>query len=174
MNELLQNVGIVSATFVAFISAAFAMHKFFRTINPIKIMPSMYINLKEVNGDSISAKITNRSPENLYIVSCQVKEAKTVRKALLTHIKNPLIKPYLYPAVWFGGMTYNLLHEPQIKLEPGATTELTHELDLLHPIAGFSEPEFLVILKLSTGRVFRSGRLETPLCWHFSQVKKRA
>ena len=174
MIEIAKNIGIVSAGLVALIGAIYTILKFWGSLKPLRIEPSMHFDFENKNSDAISAKIINRSKETIYVAECFAKEAKPIKLALATHLRNPFIKPKLYPNVWYGTNQYNLLDEAQLKIEAGETKELWHKLDLEHPIAGFSELEFLVKVRLSSGRVIRSHRLKTPPSWHFSVVRRNA
>lgn len=174
MDDIVKNIGIVCLGISGVIAALYAIRKFWRSVKPIKISPSINLTFGESQCDSISAVITNRSEETLYIVKCHARESKPLKYSILTHLKHPLIKPSLYPCVWWGAKIYELLNQKQYKLEAGETLELNHVLNFNHPIAGFMEYEFKVIVQLSTGRKVVSERFKVPLKWHFSSLRNNA
>lgn len=174
MIELAKNIVIVSTGLVALIAAIYSVLKFWGSLKPLRIEPCMHFNLESNNDDSIGAKVINRSKEPVYIIACHAKEAKKISRAVVTHLKNPFIKPSLYSCVWYGAKQYDLLHNKQIKLDPGDSIELRHALDLKSPMAGFMEPEFLIVAKLSSGRIVKSYRMQTPEAWHYNFIRRDA
>ncbi len=174
MIDIVKNIVVTCGGIAVFISALYTLRKFCRSVRPIKIVPSININLDGTKSDSIGAVVTNRSEESLYIVDCFAQESKPIRYAILTHLMHPLIKPSLYPSVWWGAKVFGLLNKKQHKLEAGETVELKHELNFNHPLAGFCEHDFKVIVKLSTGRKVVSQRLGAPMRWHVSSLRNNA
>ncbi|WP_298441013.1 hypothetical protein [uncultured Ferrimonas sp.] len=168
MIDIAKNIGIVCGGLLAFISTVYALRKFIRALRPIIISPSVNVSFTDQKSDSIKALVVNRSEETVYITQCDAKECKPLLRALFTHLKNPFIKPSLYPCVWWGAKVYGLLGTRQYKLEAGETVELEHRLDFSHPIAGFCEHEFKIVLELSSGKKVVSNRVGIPARWHIS------
>ncbi len=174
MKEFFINIGMICGGISIFIGALYAIRKFVRTIRPIEIIPSTIICFNGSGPETIEAVVTNRSEENLYVTECFARESKPIKRAVLTHLMNPLIKPSLYPCVWWGSKVFHLLNEKQFKLEAGETIHLKHQLNFSQPIKGFCEYEFKVIVKLSTGRTVISHRLKVPKRWHISSLRQNA
>ncbi|MDO6514052.1 hypothetical protein [Neptuniibacter sp. 2_MG-2023] len=174
MIDITKNIAVICGGLLAFISTVYALRKFLRALRPIKITPSVYMSFTEQNSDSIKARIVNRSEETVYITQCNAKECKSLQRAIVTHLKNPFIKPSLYPCVWWGTKVYSLLGKQQYKLEAGETVELEHKLDFSLPIAGFCEHEFKIVLELSSGKKVLSNRLSVPAKWHISSFFSNA
>jgi hypothetical protein len=102
MSETIEYVGTVCGLVVLFIGAIYAIRKIFRGVRPIKITPSTIISFNSSEPEVIAVVLTNRSEESLYVVECFARESKTLKRALLTHLKKPFIKPALYSCVWWG------------------------------------------------------------------------
>ncbi len=171
MDEIFTNLLSICVAAGVFIGAMYAIRKFVRALRPIKIIPSTVIHFNGVEPETIMALITNRSEENIYITECFARESKPIMDALMTHLKNPFIKPSLYPCVWWGSKVFHLLDEKQHKLEAGELVELKHQLNFNHPISGFIQNELRIIVKLSTGRKVISHRVKVPKHWHVSSLR---
>jgi len=147
------------------VAAIFALRKLLKLLSPIQIHPSAKIWFD--NGstpDSIKAKITNKSSESQYIVKCEARGTFSIWSIIKSHIKNPFLKPSLYPNIWYNGAVYSLINEPFLKIEPYQPIELKCEL-YDHPLNAMFTPYFLVKVTLSSGKTICSQRLETPERW---------
>jgi hypothetical protein len=146
------------------IGAIFAVRKFYKWLFPIKISPGYFISMDGSQSDAIVAKITNSSPENLYVTECTARGTFSLWHIIKTHIKNPLVKPHLYKNIRYNGVVYSLSDEASVKLEAGQPTELKHELSE-HFLSTMHTPYFVVFVKLSSGRTIRSHKVCTPASW---------
>jgi len=174
MTEFFTNLGLVCGALVSVIGALYVIRKFWRALFPIKIKPETTISFTEEILDSINAVVTNRSEDVVYITECYAQEVRPLTQAIIGHLRRPFLRPSMYPCLWWGANRYPLLHEHQLKLEPGETIKFKHQLNFNIPFLCFLEHEFKVIVKLSTGRTVVSHRLDVPDRWHIFFVRSNA
>jgi hypothetical protein len=156
----------------AIVAGIFTIRKVMGWLFPIRIAPSVFIQLSDLGPDEIRAAVTNRSREPLYIIKCRGRSANSMGHILRTHLKKPLTKPRLYPCIWFGPQVYDLMGPEPIKIEPDQPINLLHRLRLTSPIFAFTTPMLQVEVVISSGRIFRSPRIPIPNRWHVAyQIK---
>ena len=145
----------IAAAITALVAAFFALRKLYQWAFPIKIKPSysVWFNSGET-PDSIRATITNKGSEVQYIVKCEARGTFSVWHILKQHVFHPLVKPSLYPNIWYNGAVYNLLKIDSVKIEQYQQIELFCEL-YEHPLNAMYTPYFLVTVTLSTGKKIR-------------------
>ena len=157
----------------AFIALIFAVRKVHRLFFPIRITPSIHFPSDRSVRGQIGAEIVNKSNETQYIVRCEARGTYNIKHILLQHIKSPFTKPSLYRTIWFGVMTFPLIADERIKLEPFEPINKKHQL-ANHTLSYFDTPKFLIEVELSTGRKIRSNSLDVPLTWHHSYRGREA
>lgn len=154
--------GVITALIVAF----FHVRKFYQWFRPIKIEPSFRLFYANADPDEIIARITNRSTESQYILQCSARGTYSFRHILMEHIRNPLLKPSLYPNIWYGSVIYRFMDDESIKLELHQPIELTCKLHE-HPLNAMHTPYFFIEVELSSGKHIRSNKIETPGRWKY-------
>ena len=148
----------------AVIAAIFAIRKFYKWLFPISVNPSFSISMDGSKLNIIKANIVNRSSETLYVVECKARGTYSFFHIFMLHIKNPFISPKLYQNIWYKGASYELTSDNPVKLESNQPVELIHKI-YEHPISSMSTPYFIVIVKLSSGRIIRSKKHWAPESW---------
>lgn len=166
-------VAIASAV-VVMVSAFFALRTFWRWVFPVRIRASWFMSFEDGGADEIRADVINRSGESQYITRCRALSAHSFRRILTTHIRHPFIRPRLYPAVWFGMQTYELLGSTERRIEPYEIAHLAHKLNINFPLTRFLTPMFQIEVALSSGRTVRSKRLAVPERWKFQSINAPA
>lgn len=152
---------------IALIGAVFAIQTLKKWYRPIYINPSYCLYADNSSTpDEIRAEIINRSSEPQYIVKCVARGTYSRRYILKRHFLNPLLKPSLYPDIWYGPVFYNLMKEDKIKLEPYEPIKLSRKLSS-HPLNAMFEPYFFVIVTLSSGKTIHSRKILAPRRWRF-------
>ena len=155
---------IIGGTIVTLIAGFFALRKFVKFLFPLKVTPGYYVNLDNSKPDAIKANITNRSTETVYITDCIARGTYSIKHIVLVHLKNPLIKPRLYPNVWYHGATYTFLDDESLKIEPGQPIQLEHKLSE-HWLSAMHTPYFRIKVKTSSGKTVRSKKIKAPIRW---------
>ncbi len=162
IEAILKLAGVITAL----IAALFAVRKLYQWLRPIHIEPSFKIFLADAGPDEIGARITNRSTETQYILQCSARGTYSLRYILMKHIHNPLLRPSLYPNVWYGGVVYRLMESESIKLELYQPVKLSCKLHE-HPLNAMFTPYFFIEVKLSSGRTVRSKKMQAPERWKY-------
>ncbi len=116
------------------------------------------------DGNIIRATITNKSSEPQYIISCKARGTYSFRQIAMTHIRKPFIPPRLYSNVRYGGFSYDLMKQNNLKIEPLQPTELTHKLSD-HPLSAVHTPYFIIEVQLSSGHTIKSSKMYVPKFW---------
>ena len=99
------------------IGAFFALRKFFKWLRPIHVEASAKGFSDNSNPDEICAKIINRSSEHQYISECNARGTYSLGYKLKRHLRNPLLRPKLYPNIWYGGVVYNLMESEAVDFQ---------------------------------------------------------
>ena len=154
----------VAGVITALIATLFALRKFYKWLRPIHIEPSYTISFDNSDPNEIYAKIINRSTEPQYILRCSAKGTYSLRYILMTHIRNPLIRPSLYPNISYGGVVYDLMKGEAIKLELHQPVKLSCKI-FDHPLNAMFTPYFFIEVELSSGRTVHSKKLQAPERW---------
>jgi hypothetical protein len=149
---------------VAFVTAFFALRRFYNWLRPIRIAPRIKVVFDGSGPDQILARVTNISREDQVLVRCMARSTYPIRAILYHHLRRPLTPPRLYPNIWYAGIGFNLIGASPVRLTPFQRQELHYSLSN-HPLCLFLSPMIQIQAELSTGRVFRSGRLEIPEKW---------
>ena len=152
----------------AIVTAVFAIRKLYQWLFPIRVEPSFKVVFDGSEPDEIQARIINRSRETQYLIRCEAKSTYSLYTIIKRHLCNPLTPPRLYPNIWFNIPSFGLLGSAPLKIEPFEPVELRHRLSN-HPLSVFFTPMFQIEVQLSSGRVFRSKRLDVPARWRFRQ-----
>lgn len=160
-------VGAASAIIALF----FAIRKLYQWLNPISIKPSIHYPKDGAERGMIAAEIVNKSNETQYIVGCKAIGTYSLKSIISKHLEHPFTKPRFYNTIWFGTITFQILNNSPLKLEPFEPKKLKHCVTE-HPLAYFDTSLFLIEVELSTGRKFRSAKLFVPNFWHFSSCKQ--
>jgi hypothetical protein len=114
--------------------------------------------------DSMTVAVTNRSPSSIYIRSCVVRSTYPLRHLVALHLRHPLLRPKLYPNLWYNGCVYEFVKSEPVQLESAQLKELTlaiHE----HPLNTIYGPMLIAKVELTTGEVVRSKRIPSPKVW---------
>jgi hypothetical protein len=138
--------------------------KLYQWLRPIRIEPSTKLFFNKSGPDEIRARIINRSADPQYILRCNARGTYSLRYILMRHIRHPLIRPRLYPNIWYDGVVYNLMAGEAIKLELNQPVELSCKL-FDHPLNAMFTPYFFIEVKLSSGKTVRSQKLRVPKRW---------
>ncbi len=162
INTILKFAGVITAL----VATLFALRKLHQWVHPIHIEPSYTIFFDNSHLGEICAKIINRSAESQYILRCSARGIYSLPYILMSHIRNPLIRPSLYPNVWYSPVVFGLMKGEPIKLEPHQPVELSCKL-FDHPLNAMFTPYFFVEVELSSGRTVRSKKLQTPERWKY-------
>lgn len=141
-------------------------------LRPVRIEPGYRLVFDGSGPDEITAIVTNKSNKPLYIVECGARGTYSWRHILWHHLRQPLMPPRLYRAARFRGPTHDLLSAP-MKLSPQQPVTLRHRLLWDHFLAKHQTPFFLVEVKLSSGRTFRSNKLGVPGRWKLKHAVKQ-
>jgi len=162
--QKMENVGRLLGLISALAAAIYAVRKFYFWLRPIVIEPSYTLILDNSGLDSISAKITNRSPSTQYLKSCVVRGTHPLKYILLRHLKSPFLSYKLYTNIWYGSTVYGLMGDTPIKLE--SLQLVTLKLNMYeHPLNAMYTPNFIVKVTLTSGRKISSKKLEAPASW---------
>jgi len=156
----------IAGGITALVATVFALRKFWKWLFPVHIEPSYSLNFDGTKPDSIGAKVTNRSSEPIYIIECSARGTYSLWHILKIHLKSPFIRPNLYQNVWYNGPVYGLLDGDPVKLETGQPLYFKCEI-YEHPLNAMFTPYFIVMVKLSSGRKVRSGKLQAPGRWKY-------
>jgi len=154
---------------VACVTAFFALRRFCHWLRPIRIAPRIKVVLDGSGPDQILASVTNISREDQVLVRCTARSTYPIRAILYRHLRRPLTPLRLYPNIWYAGTSFNLMGASPVRLTPVQREELHYSLSN-HPLCLFLSPMIQIQAELSTGSVFRSGRLEIPKKWRLKQL----
>lgn len=166
IESILKSTGAVTAALIA-------LRKLYQWLRPVHVEPSVTLFFDNSEPDKICAKIINRSGEPQYILQCSARGTYSLRYILMTHIRNPLIRPSLYPNVWYGGAVYDLMNGEPMKLDLHQPVELSCKLSD-HPLNAMFTPYFFINVELSSGRTVRSKKLQAPGRWkHIGQSSNK-
>lgn len=139
-------------------------------LRPVRILPSCNLVFDGTGPDEIRVTVINKTGKPIYVTSCVSRGAYPKLYTLLGHLRQPFMAPRFYSVIRFGGPTHELLAKDPLKLEPWQPVEFSHRLSE-HPLSKFHNKHFLVEVKLSNGRRFRSARLNVPVRWQWSGIK---
>ena len=156
----------------AFIAMIFAVRKAFRMIFPIRVIPSIHFPSDAYKMGAIGADIVNKSNETQYIINCKAIGTYSLKHILLKHLNHPKTNPRLYRTIWYGVMTFPLIDNEKVRIEPFEPIHIKHVV-ADHPLSFFDTPKFLIEVELSSGRKIRSHRLDVPPFWHHSHRLKQ-
>jgi hypothetical protein len=143
-------------------------------LRPLRIIPAWRMVLDNSGPDQILATVTNVSKQDQYLVRCVARTTYPLMFILRRHLRHPLIRPRLYPNIRYSGQSYSLMGDSTIKLEPLQRPQLHHSVSASHPLAGFLSDRILIEVELSTGRVFRSGRIVIPVRWLLASRQRQS
>lgn len=146
------------------VAVVFGTRKLIKWISPIKINAYCTVRFGGGHPNEIQATITNRGTEPAYIVRCTARGTYSFTYIAWKHLKNPFTKLRLYPCIRFGGISYSMMADKSIRLEPNEPRSLSHKLKNWVFSAVF-EPYLIVEAEVSTGRVFRSKKVPVPQNW---------
>lgn len=167
----------VAAGITAVVASIFAIQKLYRWMFPLYIEPVVLLWFDNgATPDSIRAKIINKSSEIHYVMRCEARGTYSLWYILKCHLKNPFVKPSLYPNIWYNGAVYSLLRGEPRKLEPFQPIELSCELHD-HLLNAMFAPYFIITVVLSSGKKVRSKKMKAPGRWKNigrSQLRKSA
>ena len=149
----------------------FAVRKAYRLFFPVRITPSIHFPSNTYQRGAIGADIVNKSNETQYIVRCAAKGTYSFKHILLKHLKNPLTHPRLYKTIWYGVMSFPLIVDEKIKLEPFEPINKKH-LIANHALSFFDTPKFLIEVELSSGRKLHSNSLDVPEFWSYNYSRR--
>ncbi len=133
-------------------------------LRPVSIVPGFQLVFDGSGPDEITATITNKTGKPIYVTSCDSKGTYPWRYTLMRHLRQPFMAPRLYRVIRFSSQAHELLSNGPIKIEPQQPIILRHPL-ASHPLSKFRTHQFLIEVQLSTGRKFRSARLNVPARW---------
>jgi hypothetical protein len=156
--------GGILGTLVASITAFFTLRRFYHWLRPIRITPRIKVVLDGSGPDQILATVTNVSGEDQVLVRCIARSTYPMTTILRRHFRHPLTPRKLYPTIWYAGVSFGLMGISPIRLSASQREELHHSL-YDHPFCMFLSSMVQIEVELSTGRVFRSRRLEIPEKW---------
>lgn len=145
----------------------FALRRFVHWLRPIRISPSIHLVFNISGIEHILATVTNVSGEDQVLVRCSARSAYPIRVAVLRHLRSPFTLPRLYPNIWYGVISFDLMGNEPIRLAPKEQRVLSHSLSN-HPLNLFLTSHIQVEAKLSDGRIFRSHRIKVLERWRFS------
>jgi hypothetical protein len=137
------------------------LYKGYRLLFPVKACISYTLNLDGTHPDSLSVTITNRSTVSIYVRACTVRSTYSLLTLAIRHLRRPLLSPRLYPNLRYNSAVYELVGDEPIKLEPGQLVELKREI-YEHPLNALYGPMLIAFVQLTTGRVVRSKRMQSP------------
>ena len=155
-------LGGLVAALVTLVTAFFTLRRFCNWLRPIRIMPQIKIVFDRSGPDQILASVTNVSGEDQVLVRCVARSTYPITTILRRHLRHPLTPPKLYPNIRYAGASFSLMGTSPIRLAPSQREELHHSMSPNHPMRFFLSSMIQVEVELSTGRIFRSGRLEIP------------
>ena len=155
-------LGALVAALVTLVTAFFTLRRFCHWLRPIRIMPGIKIVFDGSGPHQILASVTNVSGEDQVLVRCTARSTYPITTILRRHLRHPLMSPKLYQNIRYAGASFSLMGTPPIRLTPSQREELHHSMSPNHPMRFFLSSMIQVEVELSTGRVFRSGRLEIP------------
>jgi hypothetical protein len=162
LTSVLKLIGAISVV----VAAIFALRSLYQWLRPIRIIPAIKMVLDKSGPDQILAAIMNVSREDQVLVRCVARSTYPLSTILRSHLGRPLTRPKLYSTIWYAPRSYELMGASPITLKPSQRETLHHSLqqrpDHLH---SFTTPMIQIEAQLSTGRIFRSSRLEIPARW---------
>lgn len=155
-------IGALASILAAFIAI-------FLWLRPVKIIPGVHLVLDGSGPDEITATVVNESSKPIYVVGCVSRGTYPWRYTLLRHLQQPFMSPRFYPVVRFGGPTHELLSGDPIRIESQQPINFCHPLSS-HPLAKFHTSRFLIEVRLSNGRKFRSREQNVPARWRLPRA----
>ena len=161
---VLKILGGILGALVASITAFFALRRFYQWLRPIRVAPRIKVVFDGSGPDQILATVTNVSGEDQVLVRCVARSTYPITTILRRHLRHPFALPKLYPTIWYAGICFGLMDVSPIRLSASQREELHYSLSD-HPLCIFLSPLVQIEVELSTGRVFRSRRLEIPEKW---------
>lgn len=158
---------------IAFVTAFVALRRFYQWLRPVRVTPQIRVVFDGSAPDQILATVTNVSGEDQVLVRCVARSTHPIATILRRHLRHPLTLPRLYPSIWYTGICFGLMSSSPIRLSGSQREELHYSLSD-HPLCLFLSPMIQIEVELSTGRVFRSRRLEVPERWRFKPTRHAA
>ena len=149
------------------------LYKALRLFFPIKTSISYTLNLDGTRPDSLSVTITNLRTSPIYIRACEVRCTYPCAALLFKHLRHPFLSPRLYPNLRYNSAVYEFVGDEAVRLEPGELVELKREI-YEHPLNALHGPMLIAFVELTTGRIVRSRRVQSPAVWRLIGRRGRA
>ncbi len=146
------------------VTAFFTFRRFYQWLRPIRVTPRIKIVFDGSGPDQILATVTNVSGEDQVLVRCVARSAYSIATILRRHLRHPLTPRRFYPTIRYAGVSFGLMGVAPIRLSASQQEHLHYSLSD-QPLCMFLSPMVQIEVELSTGRVFRSRRLEIPKKW---------
>lgn len=164
MSEWIAIVGTGLAGIITLSGTVFAVRQIWHLASPIKVKAGIKIVFDDIEQDEMQATILNRSRETQHVSRCVVRGTYSTRRVVSGELKKPRIRPRPYPNTRWGPFVYDMLGSKSLKLEPFESVTVSRNLSS-SPLELYVTPYLQVEVKLSTERVFRSGRIQVPDRW---------
>jgi hypothetical protein len=129
------------------------------------VEPGTTLILDNSGPDKITAEITNLSGSTIYIKDCTAREIKNKKRILREKSRAELSRFINDRNAKFDFQSYRMMGGEPFKLENGESIKLSHKLDFNHPLAGFFNLEFAVVVTLTNGKIITSRRFRVPIKW---------
>lgn len=154
-------------------ATAALLYKGYRLLFPVEAAISYTLNFDGTSPDSLSVTVTNRSTTSIYVRTCKVRCTYSWLTLFFKHLRRPFLSPRLYPNLRYNSAVYEFVDNEPIKLEPGQLVELKREI-YEHPLNALYGPMLIAFVELTTGRVVRSKRMQSPTVWRLIGRRNRA
>lgn len=138
-------------------------------LRPVDISPGVHLVFDGSGPDEITAKIINKSSKPIYITSCVSRGVYPRLYTVVRHLRQPFMATRFYAVIRFGFPTHNLLGSGPVKVEPQQPIDLRHRLST-NPLSKFHNGQFIIEVQLSSGRTFRSARINVPTRWRLKRA----
>jgi hypothetical protein len=172
LTSLVQIVGGILGMLIASVTAFFAFRRFYQWLRPIRITPGIKVVFDRSGPDQILGTVTNVSGEDQVLVRCVARSTYPIATILRRHLRHPLTPRKFYPIIRYAGVSFGLMGVSPIRLSSSQREELHYSLSD-DPLCMFLSPAVQIEVELSTGRVFRSRRLEIPERWRLKLSEGR-
>ena len=144
------------------VAAIFALlRKIYFWCKPASAEISYNLVLDNSAPDKISIHITNKSPKNIYVKSCELRSTYSLYQLAKMHFKNPFLSPCLYPNLRYNGCVYQFIKDDPLKIESHEMKKCTLEI-LEHPLNSIYGPMIIAFIELTTGQRICTKRMKSP------------
>lgn len=144
--------------------AALLLLKLYRWFFPVVVSIAYTIRFKPEEPDSLAVTIVNRSAGSIYVEKCVIRCTYSFWALTLKHLRNPFLRPQLYPNLRYNSAVYEFVGEEPIKLEPGQSQKLEKNI-FEHPLNALYGPMLIAFVTLTDGRKSKSKRVLSPPVW---------